>query len=215
MLHNTSGRKHWSRVRHQEPPPPRPHTSRQHSPARSDARPQSPVPRSRGGFIENMTPSPIPALARTRGYTFDTLALAELVRSSDAHLQNTFSQDPLLCRVEACVVWSMRLITVSLSESALGNPEPFSGGITFILYLDCNLSTSCSYKLQIFFTTTSPFNSALIIQALNYLPRGQTLPKDRLSYARPWCYDCSDEADEIISNLLLPAAPLPGPAPGC
>ena len=211
MLHNTSGRKHWSRVRHQEPP----HTYRQYSPARSDARPQSPVPRSRGGFIENMTPSPIPALARTRGYTFDTLALAELVRSSDAHLQNTFSQDPLLCRVEACVVWSMRLITVSLSESALGNPEPFSGGITFILYLDCNLSTSCSYKLQIFFTTTSPFNSALIIQALNYLPRGQTLPKDRLSYARPWCYDCSDEADEIISNLLLPAAPLPGPAPGC
>ena len=168
MLHNTSGRKHWSRVRHQEPPPPRPHSSRQYSPARSDARPQSPVPRSRGGFIENITPSPIPALqfpalARTRGYTFDTLALAELVRSSDAHLQNTFSQDPLLCRVEACVVWSMRLITVSLSESALGNPEPFSGGITFILYLDCNLSTSCSYKVQI---------SALIIQALNYLPRG-------------------------------------------
>ena len=109
----------------------------QYSPARSDARPQSPVPRSRGGFIENITPSPIPALqfpalARTRGYTFDTLALAELVRSSDAHLQNTFSQDPLLCRVEACVVWSMRLITVSLSESAQGNPEPFSGGITFI-----------------------------------------------------------------------------------
>ena len=207
MLDNSSGRKHWSRVRHQEPP----HTSRQYSPARSDARPQSPVPRSRGGFIENITPSPIPALqipalARTRGYTFDTLALAELVRSSDAHLQNTFSQDPLLCRVEACVVWCMRLITVSLSESAQGNPEPFSGGITFILYLDCNLSTSCSYKVQI---------SALIIQALNYLPRGQTLQKDRLSYARPWCYDCSDEADEIISNLLLPAAPLPGPAPGC
>ena len=166
-------------------------------PARSDARPQSPVPRSRGGFIENITPSPIPALqipalARTRGYTFDTLALAELVRSSDAHLQNTFSQDPLLCRVEACVVWSMRLITVSLSESAQGNPEPFSGGITFILYLDCNLSTSCSYKLQIFFTTTSPFNSALIIQALNYLPRGHTLQKDRLSYALPGCYDCSE-----------------------
>ena len=27
MLHNTSGRKHWSRVHHQEPPPLRPHTS--------------------------------------------------------------------------------------------------------------------------------------------------------------------------------------------
>ena len=162
MLDNASGRKHWSRVRHQEPPPPRPHTSRHYSPARSDARPQSPVPRSRGGFIENIRPSPIiPALARTRGYTFDTLALAELVRSSDAHLQNTFSQDPLLCRVEACVVWSMRLITLSLSESTKGNPEPFSGGITFILFLDCNLSTSCSYKVKKNLVTISPSLSAL------------------------------------------------------
>ena len=131
----------------------------QYSPARSDARPQSPVPRSRGGFIENITPSPIPALqfpalARTRGYTFDTLALAELVRSSDAHLQNTFSQDPLLCRVEACVVWSMRLITVSLSESAQGNPEPFSGGNNFHIvfglqsfhFLFLQSANFCSYN---------------------------------------------------------------------
>ena len=173
MLDNTSGRKHWSRVRHQEPPPPRPHTSRQYSPARSDARPQSPVPRSRGGFIENITPSPIPALqipalARTRGYTLDTLALAELVRSSDAHLQNTFSshkQDPLLCRVEACVVWSMRLITVSLSESAQGNPEPFSGGNNFHIVVGMlPVPTKCKFLLR------QSLHSFLLSKALNYFP---------------------------------------------
>ena len=153
VLHNTLGRKHWSRVHHQEPPPPRPHTTTRNllhpaltppaSTVQQEAMPGRSLQFREAEVASLKTSRHLPSLLRSsphwpgreRGYTFDTLA--ELVRSSDAHLQNTFSshkQDPLPCRVEACVVWCMRLITISLSESAQGNPEPFSGGITFLSY---------------------------------------------------------------------------------